>query len=308
MQILVLGGGNSPEREVSLRSAAAVVAGLRAAGFEVVEADPKNGWACLDNLPKDTLVFPILHGAKGEDGQVQKMLEDRQIAFLGSGSEASHNCFDKAIAKKLMAKNCILLVPGEVVDAESYRQSKLAQKPHVLKVLRGGSSIGTLIVRDPASVNKDEVAKVFTYDDKAVVEELIIGTEITVPLIDGKALPVIEIVPPVNAEFDYENKYNGASQELCPAKSVDESIQKQAQEIAEKVNGILGSRHLCRVDMMINKDGQIFVLENNTMPGMTNQSLYPKSAAVAGLPMPDLMKKFVELVKRDYNSRELING
>jgi D-alanine-D-alanine ligase len=128
-----------------------------------------------------------------------------------------------------------------------------------------------------------------------------VGNEITVPILDQKALPVVEIVPPDNEEFDYDNKYNGRSQELCPPLSVPRETQKQAQELAEKVHKTMGCRHLSRVDIMIDKAGKLYVLEINTMPGMTDQSLYPKSALVAGMMMPDLMTKFVELVKRDYS-------
>ncbi len=102
---------------------------------------------------------------------------------------------------------------------------------------------------------------------QAIIEELIEGVEITVPLLDGKALPVIEVVPPLDGEFDYENKYNGKSQEICPAVSIDEFTQKQAQDLAESVHELLGCRHLSRVDIMVRKDGRMAVLEINTMPG-----------------------------------------
>lgn len=133
-----------------------------------------------------------------------------------------------------------------------------------------------------------------------MLEELIEGTEITVPVLDGQALPVIEIVPPQDEEFDYENKYNGRTQELCPPQNVSRELQNQAQRLAEKVFKIMGARHLARVDMMMDKSGRIYVLEINTMPGMTDSSLFPKSAAAAGYSMPDLVSKFIDLVKRDY--------
>jgi D-alanine-D-alanine ligase len=300
MQILVLGGGNSPEREVSLRSAAAVNKALEEAGFSTKQADLKDGFSCLDDLATGTIVFPILHGAEGEDGIVQAEMEKRGLPFLGSGSKVSVVCFDKNVSRERLHQAGIPIPNGAKVTAGSYKNNPLAAKPHALKVARGGSSIGTYLVRDPSSIDQQKVAEVFELDTQAVIEELIIGTEITVPILDGKALPVIEIRPPVDGEFDYENKYNGKTAEICPAESIDESAQKAAQELSEKVNTLFGCRHLSRVDIMVRQDGTMAVLEDNTMPGLTDQSLYPKSAKVAGLPMPELVTKFVELVKRDY--------
>lgn len=300
MLILVLGGGNSPERDVSLRSSKAVSKALVEAGFHVQQFDPKDGLDVLKTLPKNTIIFPILHGAEGEDGQVQKILEAHGLAFLGSGSESSKNSFDKALARKILEDNGIKMPKSEIVTRETYKNSVLAKKPHVLKVLRGGSSIGTYLVYEPAVADQAKIEEVFSLDTEALVEELIMGVEITVPILDGKALPVIEIVPPEGGEFDYDNKYNGRSQEICPAKSISNEKQKEAQAISEKVYKILGCRHFSRVDIMVDKTGQLFVLENNTLPGMTEQSLFPLSAKVAGMEMPLLMKKFVELVKRDF--------
>lgn len=302
MRILVLGGGNSPEREVSLRSAAAVSEALQTAGYEIVTIDPKDGWDWLEDVQKADIVFPILHGAEGEDGVVQKMLEDRGISFLGSDSKASKLCFDKGLSRARLLENGVPMAEGvSDITAGTYRSQALTERPHVLKVQRGGSSIGTYLVKDPSAIDQAKVGEVFSLDDRAIIEELIDGVEITVPILDGKALPVIEIVPPENAEFDYENKYNGKSQEICPAVSIATDQQKRAQEIAEKVHSVLGCRHLSRVDFMVRKNGELIVLEDNTMPGMTKQSLFPLSAKVAGTPMPDLMKKFVELVQRDYH-------
>jgi D-alanine-D-alanine ligase len=301
MQILVLGGGNSPEREVSLRSAAAVTKALQTAGLTASQADPQDGFSCLDELEKDTIVFPILHGAEGEDGVIQAELEKRQIPYLGTDSIASAICFDKAQAREVLQRAGVPVAAGaEVTDAD-YSDHPFTKKPHVLKVSRGGSSIGTYIVADTSKIDQAKVAEVFSLDSKAVIEELVEGVEITVPVLDNTALPVIEIRPPENAEFDYENKYNGKTRELCPPESVDEETQKRAKELAEKVHEVLGCRHLSRIDMIVRSNKEMVVLEANTMPGMTDQSLYPKSAAIAGMPMSELVKKFVELVKHDYN-------
>jgi D-alanine-D-alanine ligase len=192
------------------------------------------------------------------------------------------------------------VAPAVLVDREEYKKAPLAAKPHVLKVNHGGSSIGTLIVRNVQTVSPADIDTLFNLENQAVLEQLIEGTEITVPVLDKSALPVIEIRPPANSEFNYENKYNGQSAEICPPESVSQAVQKRAQEIAQKVHSVMGARHISRVDIMIDKAGNLYVLEINTMPGMTDQSLYPKSANVSGLTMPNLVKKFVQLVKRDY--------
>lgn len=301
MKILVLGGGNSPEREVSLRSAKSVATAAREAGFEVIEADPASGPSIFDNLPSDTVVFPILHGEGGEDGALQLELEKRGLPFLGSDSKSSKKCFDKWDTRKILESKGIVIPKGNLVTKETYESDELRARPHVLKVRRGGSSIGTLIARNPRSVKVEQINEIFALATEAVIEELIEGSEITVPVLDQKALTVIEIRPPEGLEFDYENKYNGQTAEICPPQSILAEVQKKAQAIAEEVHKAMSCRHLSRVDIMIDKSEGLFVLEINTIPGLTDQSLYPKSAKVAGLSMPELVKSFADLIKRDYS-------
>lgn len=301
MKILVLGGGDSPEREVSLRSAKSVAEAARQAGFEVQESDPKDGLTVLNSATKDTLVFPILHGKNGEDGVLQKQLETRHLPFLGSDSSSSEACFDKWITRQKLEKVGLPMPKAALITKENYKNEPLAKTPHVLKINHGGSSIGTLIVRDVPNLNPAAIEALFDMENEAVLEQLIEGTEITVPILGSKALPVIEIRPPVNGEFDYENKYNDQSAEICPPESVSQDLQNKAQELAKKVHKVMGCRHLSRVDIMIDIADNLYVLEINTMPGMTGQSLYPKSVAVAGIDMPSLIKEFATLVERDYN-------
>lgn len=300
MRVLVLGGGISPERQVSLRSSKAVADAAKTAGFDVALADPADGLDVLDGL-SDTVVFPILHGKNGEDGVIQKELEARGLPFLGSDSAASIACFDKWTTRMELLAAGVPMPEGVLVDEKSYGASPLSNGHHALKIVHGGSSIGTLIIRADDTPDEQAVSQIFAMEDKAVVERLIEGTEVTVPVLDGKALPVIEIVPPKDEEFDYDNKYNGRTRELVPAESVSADLQKKAQATAQRVYEIMGARHLARVDMMIDEAGSLYVLEINTMPGMTSASLYPKSAAVSGMNMPALIKRFADLVKRDYN-------
>ena len=294
--VLVLGGGNSPERDVSLRSAKNVADSLREAGFNVMEADPRDGLGILDQIDKSVIVFPILHGAEGEDGKIQSEMEKRGLKYLGTDSKCSFETFNKMITDAKLEENGVRVPVTDTVTRDTYRQSKMASKPHVLKVLRGGSSIGVYIVRDPNNIDQKKVDEVFDLDSDAQVEELIVGLEVTVPVLGDEVLPVIEIVPPENAEFDYENKYNGATQELCPPLHVSEDLQRKSQEVALRAHQIMGCRHISRTDIMIDQEGNLYVIDINTIPGMTEQSLLPKSALVAGYTMPELMKKFVALV------------
>ncbi|MBI2285697.1 D-alanine--D-alanine ligase [Candidatus Saccharibacteria bacterium] len=301
MQVLVLGGGSSPEREVSLRSAKYIVKAARDAGFDVEEYDPANGLAYFNKVPKNTIVLPILHGINGEDGVIQAVLEEHNLPYLGSDSSSSAACFDKWLTLQAFKVYGVPTAQSQFVKKEDFVKSKIAEKPYVLKVAHGGSSIGVLIARDPNKIAEEQIDEVFNMESPAVLEELIEGIEITVPVLGSTALPVIEIVPPKGEEFDYDNKYNGKSAEICPPRNVNRRVQKSAQRLAEKAHKIRNCRHLSRTDLMVRPDGSLVVFDINTIPGLTDQSLYPKSAAVAGLSMPELVKKFVELVKRDYN-------
>lgn len=295
MKVLVLKGGDSSERDVSLRSAACVVDALKSAGHEVLEYDTAEG---LDGMKqfsdKADVVFPILHGKDGEDGTVQAKLEAFDMKYLGATSSVSKLCFDKAAFKQAVKKLGVKVPAGEIVTRETIETSKLTKSPFVLKPNDGGSSIDTYIVRNPSDTALD-LNDIFSRHTEMLAEELITGVEITVPVLDRFALPVIEIIPPEGSEFDYENKYNGKTQELCPPENIDSSLQKQAQEIAEKIHTSLGVRHLSRTDIIIDDDHEMYVLELNTIPGMTDKSLFPKSADVNGMSMQFLVESLLGL-------------
>ncbi|HVQ44440.1 MAG TPA: D-alanine--D-alanine ligase [Candidatus Saccharimonadia bacterium] len=296
MNVLVLGGGTGAEKEVSLRSAAAVCDALTDLGHHVRQVDPAEGDATVLKAAAATdLVFPMLHGTGGEDGVIQRLLDTTGKPYLGSGAAASALCFDKARFKDLLEANDILTPQSEVVTAEAFEESKLVQAPFVLKPVAEGSSVGMMLTRE-LPYDQAKAHDLFHEHKTMLLEELIVGPEITVPVLGSKALPVIEIVPPSGKEFDYENKYNGATAELCPPRSVSPERQEQAQRLAERVHALSGARHLSRIDMMIDAEEKLYVLELNTMPGMTAQSLFPKSAAVAGLAWNELVKTFVDLV------------
>lgn len=301
MRLVILGGGTSNEREVSLRSAKFIADAARRAGYAVEERDTKDGLEFLKKLDPATIILPILHGAGGEDGSLQAELERLELPYLGSDSEVSKRCWDKWQALNLIRDAGIPIADGALVDRQSFQNHPLASKPYVLKVRRSGSSIGVLIAREPTAVRPEQINEIFDMEEPAILEELVEGIEITVAILDGQPLPVVEIHPPEGDEFDYENKYNGESAEICPPESVHETIQKKAQELALKTHGALGCRHLSRVDMMVRPDGGLAVFDVNTIPGLTEQSLFPKAAAAAGIDMPQLVRRFVELARRDYH-------
>lgn len=187
-----------------------------------------------------------------------------------------------------------LLMPiGEIVSLKAYSAHPLAKNPHILKPIDGGSSVDTFVIRDVSTANKSAITKAFERHETLLLEELIVGTEVTVGVLGNEALPIIEIIPPQNEEFDYENKYNGKTQELIPAVHVSLEDQHAVQELALRAHAIAGCRDFSRSDFIISTDGRFYLLETNTIPGMTNQSLFPKMAAASGMDMPALCDRLV---------------
>lgn len=294
MNIVVLAGGTSGEREVSLRSGAAVAKALETKGHVVTLADPKDG---LDNIGEPDVVFPALHGAGGEDGTVQAELEKRGIPCVGADSVASALCFDKWAYRVKLQEAGLPVAQGEMVTVESFEKSPLAQKPYVLKPVDGGSTIDTFIVRDPATADVQKIHGALEKYGEMLLEELAEGIEITVAVLDRTPLTPVEIIPPEGGEFDYENKYNGKTRELCPPEHVDEAAQAKAKEWALKAHELTGCQDLSRTDIIIREDGTQIILETNTLPGMTDQSLYPKAAAASGIPFANLVDQLVRMAK-----------
>lgn len=299
MNILLLVGGRQGEHEVSLRSGQAVARAFDALGYEYTQADPGDPNFDLDkSLAGVDLVFLALHGRGGEDGGLQAELEKRAIRFTGAGSEASHLCSDKWVYKQLLAKEDIPTPKGDLVTIHDMN-SPLFKKPYVLKPCDEGSSLDTHIVRKP---NADELAddkRLLENHEEMLLEELIEGTEITVGVLGDEALPIIEIIPPEGREFDYHNKYNGETQELCPPQHVSEELQDQAKLLALRIHRLTGCRVMSRTDIMIDSDGDLFVLETNTLPGMTEQSLYPKMGLTAGYAWPEFIDRICQLSLAD---------
>lgn len=300
MKVLVVGGGFSKEREVSLKSSRAVFEALKSTNYDVEYLDWDGEQDALLNYCRGIdVVFPVLHGIGGEDGQIQLLLEHSDIKYVGSSSQVSQICIDKQKTKQLLIKNNILVPNGLVMDYQDYINSAFSERPHIVKPLFEGSSFDTFILNGDVSEEKlTNIKKAFSDNHQMLVEEFIKGDEITVPVLEGRHLPVIEIIPPEGQWFNYANKYNGSTIEACPPQNVSQQKQTQAILLAEKVHEIMGARHYSRVDMIIRGD-QIFVLEINTIPGMTSQSLFPKAALVAGMNMETLVKYLVDLENKD---------
>jgi D-alanine-D-alanine ligase len=279
LRIAVLMGGPSAEREVSLQSGRMVAQALLAAGAHVAEVD------VLDEnfeLPADAdVAFVALHGTFGEDGQVQRILEERGVAYTGSRPETSALAFNKGAAKQAFR------AAGIPTPRATY------SPPLVVKPARQGSSVGIAIVRDPSELAA-ALAGAKRYDENIIVEQFINGREFTVGILGGRALPVVEIR--TNRKFfDYEAKYTpGAAEEICPA-PIDALTASRIHELARRAHECLGCRDFSRVDVMWNGKRDFFVLEVNTIPGLTPNSLLPKAARAAGLSMEALCVRMVEM-------------
>ena len=284
-------GGPSAEREVSLRSGAAVAKALRSRGHEVYEIDPKDG---RFDLPKKTdVVFLALHGTFGEDGTVQKMLDKLDATYTGCDAKASRTAFDKARTKELCVKAGVTTANYVVVDSQSAALPKDLPLPLVVKPVRQGSSVGLQFVERAADW-PNALAEALKFDSEVLVEEKIIGRETTVGILGGRVLPVVEVRPKVGS-YDYRNKYTaGCTEYFCPA-DFDAATTRKIQSAALGAFQAIGGRDYARVDVMVRATGEPVVLEVNTLPGMTETSLLPKAAAAAGMNYAELCQRMTDL-------------
>jgi D-alanine-D-alanine ligase len=277
-----------------LKTGAAVAQALRALGHIVHEVDPQPGRL---SLPEGTQVaFLALHGTYGEDGTVQRQLEDAGIPYTGCDPEASRISFDKVLTKQRCLAAGIPTARYVVLESARAPWPQGWRPPVVLKPVRQGSSVGLQFVEQTADWTP-ALAEAFRHDSAVVMEEKIIGRETTVAILDDHPLPVVEIRPKQGA-YDYRNKYTaGRTEYLCPA-PFDSTMTQRIQEAALGAYRAVGGRDYARVDIMVHLTGVPFVLEVNTLPGMTETSLLPKAAAAAGLSYAALCQAMVELALR----------
>ena len=291
LNITVMLGGPSAEREVSLRTGAAVASALRSLGHEVNELDPRTPeW----NLPAKTdAVFLALHGTYGEDGTVQKQLDALGVPYTGCAAEASRIAFDKVLTKERCLAAGVPTAPFAVVNDAKATWPKELKPPVVVKPDCQGSSVGLQFV-DSKSQWPHALAEALRYDSRVLVEEKISGRECTVGILDNIALPIVEVRPKDGA-YDYKNKYTvGATDYFCPAQ-FDAATTKRIQDAALGAFRAVGGRDYARVDVMVRDDGSPVVLEVNTLPGMTETSLLPKAAEAAGISYAKLCQRMIDL-------------
>jgi D-alanine-D-alanine ligase len=295
MKITVMLGGPSAERDVSLQSGHAVAAALRSLGHSVFELDPRPADWKLE--PGTQVVFLALHGTYGEDGTVQQRLEELGVPYTGSGPEASRLAFDKVLTKERCIAAGVPTAPFLVFDSRSVAWPRGWQPPLVIKPVCQGSSVGLRFVRETDEWS-EALAAALSHDTRVLVEEQVVGRETTVGILDGRALPVVEVRPKQGA-YDYANKYTrGATEYFCPA-TFDGPTTRAIQEAGLGAFRAVGARDYARVDVMVRPSGGPVVLEVNTLPGMTETSLLPKAAAAEGMDYPTLCQRMVDLaVKR----------
>jgi len=291
LNITVMLGGPSAEREVSLRSGAEVAKALRSLGHEVQELDPRTEkW----RLPKGTeVVFLALHGTYGEDGTVQRRLEELGVRYTGCDPEASRIGFDKILTKQRCVQEGVPTARFMLIDSPEASWPMGWNPPVVLKPARQGSSVGLQFVERVSDWSK-ALTEAMRYDTHVLMEEKIIGRECTVGILGDKPLPIVEVRPKTGI-YDYQTKYSaGTTEYFCPA-PFDDATTARVQAAALGAFKAIGGRDYSRVDVMVKSDGEPVVLEVNTLPGMTESSLLPKAAAAAGLNFAQLCQRMVEL-------------
>lgn len=333
MKVIVLAGGTSTERDVSLISGSMIYKALKKNGHQAVlldvylgyEGNTENIFECdtdwaanitaiaeqnpdleavkamredgdknffgpnvLELCKRADAVFMALHGANGEDGKIQACFELMGIPYTGTDYISSAMAMDKGITKDIFAAH-------KIPTPKGFRMKRggrtLPEFPCIVKACCGGSSVGVCIARDKAEFEK-ALEEAFRYDDEVVVEQYIEGREFSVGVMDGKALPVIEIAPK-QGFYDYKNKYQaGSTVETCPAE-LDPVKTAEMQNIAERVFLALRMKNYARMDFMMSKSGELYCLEANTLPGMTPTSLLPQEAAAMGISFEELCEKIL---------------
>jgi D-alanine-D-alanine ligase len=302
LRLALLSGGTSSEREVSLNGGNQVWEALDKDKYDIRRYDPR---ADIGRLVRDAAdidaALIILHGANGEDGTVQGLLDLLDIPYQGSGVLGSALAMNKLAAKRLYAQ-AGLPIPdyAAVRTSDPFEPQAVAERlglPLVVKPAAGGSSVGISIARTAAEL-RPALETAFGFGDTALIEAYIEGVEITGGVLGNdalEALPIIEIIPDKrHAFFDYEAKYTaGVSEEICPAR-IDAALTAKAQELAKQAHRVLFCRGYSRTDMIL-RGGDIFILETNTIPGMTATSLIPRAARTAGIGFGQLLDRLIDL-------------
>lgn len=304
--VVVLAGGLSHERDVSLRSGRRVAQALRDQGLNVIEADVTRGLAELLAATPDAVVFPVLHGGDGEDGSLREVLDLFGVPYVGSTGPASQRAFDKSICTPLLevTKPAQVALPNSVfreLGAQALVAALVERLglPLIVKPNRSGSALGCTKVSSAAALPGAMVAA-YAYGEMAVIEQFIEGTEVAVTVVDTgdgpRALPAVEIRPR-SGVYDYTARYTaGETRFICPAE-LDDDVAQACADLALRVHGSLGLRDLSRTDIIVGADGPVFI-ETNVSPGMTETSLVPLAVEAAG---EDFGRLCAALVRQSYS-------
>ena len=305
-RVLVLAGGLSHERDVSLRSGRRIAEALRDAGYDVEESDV--GASLLTRLHDDppACVLPVLHGESGEDGAIREVLELLGIPYVGSRPAACRLAFDKPVAKTVVARAGVRSAEGVSLPAETFRELGAAAVmegmvrglglPLIVKPTRGGSALGCTVVRDSAEL-PGAMVSAFAYGDTALAERFVTGLEVAVPVVDTgdgpRALPVVSIEPD-GGVYDYTARYTAGSTEFMVPAKLDDDVAAACAQVALDVHDALGLRDYSRSDLIVDEAGDVWFLEVNVAPGLTETSTVPLSVGAAGLDLGRLMADLVE--------------
>ena len=298
MKVSVLMGGTSAERDVSLKTGNAVMNACQELGHDAMAVDFIGDYnIILDDLKYSDMVFNALHGSVGEDGTIQSWLDSNNIKYTGSGPSASRLCMNKNESKKIIRKNnfstpaWLAIKNIDKVNIDEIIQS--IDFPCIVKPNAQGSTFGLSIANDNTELI-EAIKLARTFDNITIIEQYIVGREITVGILGEKALPIVEIIPN-HQIYDYECKYSaGMSKYICPAK-IDSKKENQIKKHSEKIFKIMGCSGYGRIDYLLDENGRHFFLELNTLPGMTATSLFPLSADRSGKSFAQLVNTIIGL-------------
>jgi len=305
LRVWVVSGGNSSEAQVSFSSGKAVEEALRKSFADVTHAHLDFALKrSLTLLSRPDVTFPVTHGSLGEDGSFQGFLNILGIPYVGSDVTACALAMDKILAKTMFRAAEGIPVTADIVCCRHDDPADITNRAMdafggicVIKPASQGSALGISFCETRSQIIAG-IAKALALSHRALIEPLIVGREVTVAVLadpEPRALPPVEVVLSEGARFDYYHRYTpGASSHLCPAPFPAETLER-LEQIGVAAHKALGCRHYSRTDMLVKDDGEIFVLELNTLPGMTETSLYPDAARAAGIPFEDLVKVLVDL-------------
>ena len=304
-RVLVLAGGLSHERDVSLRSGRRVAEALRDRGFEVEVRDVDS--TLLASLREDppACVLPLLHGATGEDGAIREVLELAGIPYVGSGPAACRVAFDKPVAKTIVTAAGVTTPPAVVLPHETFRElgaaavmTAMAERlglPLIVKPARGGSALGCTVVHSAADL-PSAMVDAFAYGDTALVERFVAGAEVAVAVYDDgegpRTLPIVGIVPD-GGVYDYTARYTAGSTEFTVPARLDDDVAAACADVALRAHRALGLRDLSRTDLIVDAEGTVWFLEVNVAPGMTETSIVPLAVEASDVEMGELVGRLV---------------